>query len=313
MHKKILAFALTFAAAGASFAAQPLLSPAELKAQLAQPDLRVIDIRDAKAFAAHHIPGALSAPYGQWRGPASNPGQLPPLAKLTTLVQSLGLSPKTHAVVVSSGADATDFGAAARVYWTLKALGLKELSLLNGGAKAWADAKLPQDEAVAKVAPSSYQPQLDASLIATREEVAQDIAKGSAVLVDARPKDFYEGETRHAAAKVPGTLEGAVNVSYGQFFDSEKSGVLQPEKVRAAASSAVAGDKEAVAFCNTGHWAATDWFALSEVLGRKNVKLYPGSMVDWTQAPQALPVANEPGRAQQLLIDAKLWAARNFH
>ena len=71
--------------------------------------------------------------------------------------------------------------------------------------------------------------------------------------------------------------------------------------------------KQTVAFCNTGHWAATDWFALSEVLGRKNVKLYPGSMVDWTQAPQALPVANEPGRAQQLLIDAKLWAARNFH
>jgi thiosulfate/3-mercaptopyruvate sulfurtransferase len=36
-------------------------------------------------------------------------------------------------------------------------------------------------------------------------------------------------------------------------------------------------------------------------------------MVDWTQAPQALPVANEPGRARQLLIDAKLWAARTFH
>ncbi len=35
-------------------------------------------------------------------------------------------------------------------------------------------------------------------------------------------------------------------------------------------------------YCNTGHWAATDWFVLSEVLGRKDVKLYPGSMVEWT-------------------------------
>lgn len=313
MHKKILAFALALSGAGACLAAQPLLSPAELKAQLGQPALRVIDIRDAQAFAAKHIPGAVNAPYGKWRGPASNPGELPPLPQLTALVRSLGLEPGSHAVVVSSGADATDFGAAARVYWTLKALGLKELSLLNGGEKAWAEAGLPQDAAVAQVAPSTYQPQLDASLIAPRDEVARDIQQGSAVLVDARPKDFFEGQTRHVAAKVPGTLQGAVNVPYGQFFDGESSGVLQPEKVRAAAAAAGDAGKPAVAFCNTGHWAATDWFALSEVLGRKNVKLYPGSMVDWTQAPGALPVANEPGRARQLLIDAKFWAARTFN
>jgi thiosulfate/3-mercaptopyruvate sulfurtransferase len=35
-------------------------------------------------------------------------------------------------------------------------------------------------------------------------------------------------------------------------------------------------------YCNTGHWAATDWFVLSEVLGRADVKLYAGSMVEWT-------------------------------
>ena len=38
----------------------------------------------------------------------------------------------------------------------------------------------------------------------------------------------------------------------------------------------------AVTYCNTGHWAATDWFVLSELLGRKDVRLYYGSMVDWT-------------------------------
>lgn len=309
--KKIIAFVATLAAAGASFAAQPLLDAAELKAQLGQPDVRVIDIRDAAAFAAQHIPGAVNAPYGKWRGPATNPGELPELPKLTALVRSLGLTPSTHAVVVSSGANASDFGAAARVYWTLKVLGLKDLSLLNGGVKAWADAKLPQDKAVATVAPSSYSPHLDTSLIATREEVAQDVAKGSAVLVDARPKNFFEGETRAPAAKVPGTLQGAVNVEYSKFFDGESSGVLQASKARAA-SSVLDPNKETVAFCNTGHWASTDWFVMSELLGQKNVKLYPGSMVDWTQAPQALPMSNVPGRGKQLLIDAKMWADKTF-
>jgi thiosulfate/3-mercaptopyruvate sulfurtransferase len=309
--KKILALAVSIAAAGAAFAAQPLLSPAELNAQLKQPDLRVIDIREPQAFAADHIPGALNAPYGRWRGPAANPGQVPELSKLTALVRSLGLGPNTHAVVVSTGSDAPDFGAAARVYWTLKMLGLNDLSLLNGGEKAWVEARLPQDKAVATVAPSDYTPRINTSVIAERDEVLQDVNKGSATLVDARPKPFYDGETRSPVAKVPGTLPGAVDVAYGSFFDSDKSGVLRTDKVRAA-SSVIDPKKDTVAFCNTGHLAATDWFVMSELLGNKNVKLYPGSMTDWTQDPRALPVANLPGRGKQLWIDAKLWADKTF-
>lgn len=309
--KKILAFAVSVVAAGACLAAQPLLSPAELKAQLGHTELRVIDIREPQAFAADHIPGALNAPYGKWRGPAANPGQVPELPKLTALVRSLGLGPNTHAVVVSTGSDAPDFGAAARVYWTLKMLGLNDLSLLNGGEKAWAEAKLPQDKAVATVAPSDYTPRINTSVIAERDEVLQDVNKGSATLVDARPKAFYEGETRSPVAKVPGTLPGAVDVAYGSFFDSDKSGVLRTDKVRAA-SSVIDPTKDTVAFCNTGHLAATDWFVMSELLGNKNVKLYPGSMTDWTQDARALPVANMPSRGKQLWIDAKLWADKTF-
>jgi thiosulfate/3-mercaptopyruvate sulfurtransferase len=53
-----------------SLAAQPLLSPAELAATLANANtsanVRVIDIRDPKSYAAEHIPGALNAPYPKW-------------------------------------------------------------------------------------------------------------------------------------------------------------------------------------------------------------------------------------------------------
>jgi hypothetical protein len=36
-------------------------------------------------------------------------------------------------------------------------------------------------------------------------------------------------------------------------------------------------------------------------------------MVDWTSAPQALPMDNAPGRAGQLMVDFKIWAARTFN
>lgn len=303
-----LVFVSTLAASAWAWAAQPLLTPAELQSRLGEPALRVVDIRDAKSYAAGHIPGAVNAPYGRWRGPASNPGELPALQKLTELVQGLGLTGATHAVVVSSGADATDFGASARVYWTLKALQLKELSILNGGLKAWSQARLPLDEKPVKVAASDYRPQLDASLIATRDEIARQIDSGTLSLVDARPAAFFLGETRHPAAKLPGTLKGAVDLEYTKWFKPGSSAFVSVEEARkVAAAAALNPQKETVSFCNTGHWAAIDWFALSEVLGQKQVRLYPGSMVDWTQSTAALPMDHVPGRAKQLFVDAKLW------
>src|SRR3546814_6839322 len=133
------------------------------------------DVCSSDLYAANHIPGALSAPDAQGRGPADNPGQLPPTDKLAELVRNLGVDKDSHAVVVSSGANSTDFGSSARVYWTLKYLGLSELSILNGGVKAWADAGLAQDSAVPTVAASSYQPVLDKSLIARSEEHTSEL------------------------------------------------------------------------------------------------------------------------------------------
>ena len=41
-----------------------------------------------------------------------------------------------------------------------------------------------------------------------------------------------------------------------------------------------------ISYCNTGHWAAVVWFALSEQAGIPNVKLYDGGMVGWTINPK---------------------------
>lgn len=313
----ITALSMGLAAAATTtvaFAAQPLLTPKELQIRLTDPNVRVIDIRDAKSYTVSHIPGAVNAPYAQWRGAASNPGELPPLPKLTTLVQSLGLTPATHAVVVSSGADATDFGASARVYWTLKVLGLKELSVLNGGVKAWSVDQLAQNNEAVKIAASSYQPQLDESLIANTDEVAQHVKAKDAVLIDARPAAFFNGETRAPAARVAGTLPDAVNLQHDKWFAPGSATFVGSEQAKQiAASSPIDSTKETVSFCNTGHWAATNWFALSEVLGQKKVKLYPGSMTAWSQDPKGLPIANEPSRTAQLMMDTKLWFAKTFN
>ena len=318
--KTLIAFSLCLGASGWALSAEPLLTPQQLSALLPQAQaqtsaqVRVIDIRDPKSFADNHIPGAVNAPYGKWRGPATNPGELPDHAKLVELLQSLGLNADTHAVVVSNGKDATDFGAMARVYWTLKSLGLKELSIVNGGMQAWTAAKLPLTTQPVKVAPSTYAPTFDATWLSTRQDVQQSLKLSNAVLVDSRPDAFYQGKTQAPAAKLAGTLPGAVQLDFNQWFEPKTAIFVDTAKAKQiAAQIQVPEGQGAVAFCNTGHWAATDWFGLSEVAGIPNVKLYAGSMVDWTQQPDFPQLQNAPGRGEQLLRNTKQWWERKFN
>ena len=298
--------ALALGASTASWAAQPLLNPAQLDAVRQTPQVRVIDIRPADQYAAGHVPGAVSAPYAQWRGPANNPGKLPPVAQLTDLVRSLGVDAGTHAVVVSSGANSTDFGASARVYWTLKYLGLTDLSVLNGGYKAWTSAGLAHDQVVPAVKPTAYVAHLDEGIIAETPQVAAQVGNPQTQLIDARPLDFYLGKVKAPTSQVAGTIKGAVSVENSRWFEPGTSIFLPVDQARAVAAKLLPQGpaKETISFCNTGHWAATDWFALSEVLGQQNVRLYPESLAEWSQNA-ALPMENVPGRGTQILNKLK--------
>jgi thiosulfate/3-mercaptopyruvate sulfurtransferase len=307
------ALALLLPLAGAARAAAPLVSPVELLALAKAGDVRLVDVRDAQAYALQHLPGAVSAPYARWRGPASNPGLVPALPALTALVQELGLTPDTRTVLVYTGTDSSDFATAARVYWTLKSLGARELSILNGGLNAWRAAGQPVSSQPATAPRSAWRPQFNPQWLATRDDVRALLRQPGAVLVDSRPAAFYQGRVAHEAARAPGTLPGAVNLDSDLYFELGSAVLLDKASLQTEAdATAPQPGQPVVTFCNAGHWSATDWFVRSELLGQPNVRLYPGSIIDWSQAPQPLPMANEPGRLAQLRQMLATWARRNL-
>lgn len=278
----------------------PLVSPASLSSQLSELDPIILDLR-GDAFAKGHIAGAVSAPYGLFRGPAGNPGEVPAIDKLEQTYESLGLTLDRPVVIVPEGKTDTDFGAAARVYWTLKSTGFNDLSILNGGTLAWQAAGLPMDTNVVTPEPSELTISFSDQWTAGTEQVAA-ITRGDvdALLLDARPVDFYEGRKGHDAAARPGTMPGAENHVYTSFFDQGSPAMSAiPDASPLLKTLGVQDGEEIVSFCNTGHWAATNWFALSEVAGLDNVKLYPGSMVEYSNA--GLEMANSPGLVRNFL------------
>ena len=277
----------------------PLVDPAGLRAA---DGAVVLDIRSPGAYAQGHIPGARNAPYGLFRGPSENPGQLVSEAHLTEVLRARGLETDSPVVVVHQGANQTDFGSAARVYWTLKSSGLHR----SGGAQ-WRHVRLAgggrcgRDGARPRRGPSDITVQFSDEWLATRAEV-RDIVEGrdDARLVDARPEAFWQGETKHPAAARPGTIPQSQYFTHDRWFGSDTPSRIKPELVRRlAAENGFAAEDRLVSFCNTGHWAATNWFALSEIAGIEDVRLYPESVVGWSNA--GFDMANVPGLVQNMI------------
>ncbi|SHJ25469.1 thiosulfate/3-mercaptopyruvate sulfurtransferase [Palleronia salina] len=296
------AFAVTLTAAPALAQEDfgPLLTPGGLEqAQSNIDDLLIVDIRDSDAFEAGHVDGAVNAPYGLFRGPADNPGQLPTEDRLTEILRDIGATTDRPTVITYQGGSITDFGAAARVYWTLKSSGVSELAILNGGINAWTETGKSLGTGTPEVSPSQIEVTFSDEWLATAEDV-QAVLDGNddALLLDARPESFWSGEQSHPAAARPGTLPQSEYFEHAGWF-SDGPAIIDASAARSlAAEQGFSEADQLISFCNTGHWAATNWFALSELAGIDNVKLFPESMVGWSNA--GYDMANVPGPIRTL-------------
>ena len=282
---------------------EPLVSAQWLNEHRSDPAIVVLDIRSAidggggEAYAKAHIPGALHSDYDKagWRVTRNGvPFMLPTAAELEKLIGETGIDEDSHVVVVPAGVSATDFGSAARIYWTLKAAGHPAVSILDGGFAAWQAASYPVESGKNAPQPKIFSAKIDDSVLAQVEAVERN---EHATLVDARPASYFEGKEKAPAAKAYGHIPGAVSLDSASFYDPVTNRLRPKAQLAAIAAALPAGP--VVAYCNTGHWAATDWFVLSVVLGHSDVRLYDGSMVEWT-ADARRPLAGSRTRLDDL-------------
>ncbi len=282
-------------------AAQPLVNSAWLKQHLNDKNVVILDVYDGDqraAFAAGHIPGALFTDFlhDGWRVKiGAVPGMLPPPEAAAKLIGGFGIDNNSHVIVVPGGRERADFNAAARIYWTFKVLGHDNVSILNGGDKAWfADASNPVAKGATTATPKKFVAHLRPEYLATRDDVKRALQTHDAQLVDARPAGQYEGKVKSPAVRVAGTLPGAVDAPAVDFATPDGTRLADAatiDKVLAKAGAKLSSPQ--ISFCNTGHLGSGTWFVLSEIKGNKKARLYDGSMADWTSDPK-LPVANQP-------------------
>ena len=270
-----------------------------LASEIGDPGLRVVDVRwylDPKrvgrdAYLAGHIPGAvfldverdLSAP-GGGRGLPAGRHPWPSEEQVARVMGAAGIGPGTRVVAYDDQSGAT----AARLWYVLRAHGHDAVAVLDGGITKWMAEGRPLEAGPVSVPAARFDARLRPGFVVDK---AAMLARGDALVFDARAGERYRGETEPIDPRA-GHVPGAVSMPFsGNLAD----GVFRPPaELRARFAAAGAAEREPVVYCGSGVTACHDLLAL-ELAGLKG-RLYAGSWSEWSSDP-SLPVAtgSEPG------------------
>ncbi|HYA38510.1 MAG TPA: sulfurtransferase [Candidatus Methylomirabilis sp.] len=258
-----------------------ILEPAELEKHLGAESLLIVDLSRPEIYAQAHVPGAAHLDYAQIvvaRPPVM--GALPNDDQLSGVLGSIGMTPEIHVVAC----DDEGGGRAARLLWTLDAIGHPHYSLLNGGLQAWINERHPVNAEPARRPRRSYPVSFRGGAVADRNYILDRIGDPNVVIVDARTPAEFRGEDRRAERA--GHIPGAVNFDWVIEIDRTRNLRLKPaEELRRALSRlGVTPDKEIIAYCQTHHRSAHTYITLKS-LGYPRVRGYPGSWSEWGNSP----------------------------
>jgi thiosulfate/3-mercaptopyruvate sulfurtransferase len=253
-----------------------------LEAHLNDENVRVIEVdEDTSAYEKGHVSGAVG---WNWNSDLHTKvgRDYVSRAELSELLSRAGIGDDT--TVVLYGGNNNWF--AAYAYWILKLRGFDNVKLVNGGRKKW---ELESRELTQDV--PSYQPTgitLTAperdEIRALRDRVLSKLA--DATFVDVRSPEEFRGEKLapdhlpQEQAQVPGHIPGAANVPWAKAANEDGTFKSADELRALYEGEGVTDDREIIAYCRIGERSSHTWFALTELLGYRNVKNYDGS---WTE------------------------------
>lgn len=262
-------------------AQQPLLvTPQWLNDHKSDPNIVIVQVSFMKyEYDQEHIPGARFL-WPEWLAPNSPYGNYnaPDVKKTTELLNGFGITNNSHIVLYYMR---NEVPATARMLLTLEHFGLQgKVSLLNGGYDAWKKEgyTTTAEKPVIKKGNVKLTP---GNLLVDKEYVLKTLKSDKGVVADARMKRFYDGEA--TGNPRDGHITGAGNIPYTDLIDA--SNMLKPvEQLETYFTPVASKDKEIVTYCFIGQTASVVYLA-GRILGY-NMKLYDGSMQEWSRLPE---------------------------
>lgn len=263
------------------------VSASRLHEMIKADTVKVIDLRNQELFLEGHIPGAMQIGNKEFEDPDNAvDGELATPEQFAALMSSYGITAQDTIVVYS---DASRPQMAPRLVWTFENFGHRNVYVLDGHYQHWvAEGYATERGETTSLPTSDYEIMTtDSSINVGKEEVIN--RKDDTVLLDCRPVAEYTGETVASGNARGGHIPGAVNMPYMNTV-TEDGFFKDPQTLKEMyAEIGITKDKEVIVYCQRGHRASHSWFVLYHILGFENVKVYDGSMMEWSNLPE-LPI-----------------------
>lgn len=263
----------------------PVVSTAWLADRLGS--VRVVDgswhmpaeARDGRAeYLQRHVPGAVFFDIDHVADHDTDlPHMLPTPEAFAQAAGELGLSRDADIVVY----DVHGIRSAARVWWTLRAMGYDKVRVLDGGLRKWLAEGRPVEAGDVVPSPAAVAPRFDPDLVRSAADVKAVLQSGSAQMLDARSAARFRGEAPEPRAGLrSGHMPGAANLPWEQVIAED--GTLRPavELKSVFEQAGVDLARPIVTTCGSGVTASVLALALAR-LGRDRTAVYDGSWSEW--------------------------------
>jgi thiosulfate/3-mercaptopyruvate sulfurtransferase len=274
-----------------------LLSVKELSDTLHDPQLRVLDASTSlvldgttdrymatpirEAYEEAHIPGAIFADVpGALSAPdAKFDHTLPTGEYFAEQVGRLGIDNSSRVVVYDSG------GAwATRVWWLFRVFGHDNVSVLDGGKRAWITGGLTVESGQRIPEPGRFIAHFRPALVASTEEVATRDQE-AACLVNALDPATFRGEQDINPYPRRGRIPGSENLPFDSLLDPATGKFLPPAVLRRKMNTTgLLRSGRPITYCGGGIAASLVAFA-AYIVGQPAVAIYDGSLFEWTSDP----------------------------
>ncbi len=281
MKTKIRLFSLLLALlvlAGNVFAGPELISAKELKGKMKDKNVIIVSTRTFSDYQQVHLPGAVNVWHiDLYTDPTAN-GYIKSPAELAKIFGGKGIS-ETKTIVLYDAGSGKNSG---RLYWILKYLGAKDVRILDGQMKGWRAQRGAVTKAPAKVEAVTFTPSVQKAIFVSTAQVSAAKGKSGTVIVDVRSAEEFNGTDETDIRK--GHIPGAVNLEFKNVLTDAATFKSPEELKKIFTAQGITADKEILLYCRTSVRAGIVYFALTDMLGYKNVKVYDKAFIGWQSA-----------------------------
>lgn len=268
----------------------PIINPKTIK-QSAISKFIIIDARSGpnakENYLKNHLAGALyvdlNTDLAKIKSDFAQGGRhpLPKVAKFLNLLNNLGITPSSCVLVYD---DLNGANAAARFWWMLKAIGHKNVQVINGGYQAAIKAGLPINSKIEKPKKSKFLYNISSYALPFVDINAVDKVKqnNDFLIIDVREKMRFDGITEPIDL-VAGHIPGAINVPFATNLDGDGN-FLSPKILRNKYEQLLNNRpaKNVIVHCGSGVTACHTILAMNYA-GLTIPNLYVGSWSEWSR------------------------------